>query len=121
MLHEKRIWSVADVAATEQGIAELAYNLTQMTFCGCNGFRLGGYLLLNDSTGPDGAQEFAILERDTLQQVESVTFGWMKEQEAVEFLQELTNGIAELVKSAFRADPSQLQSPEEHGACYLCM
>ncbi len=37
MLHSKRIWSIATVDSAEW----LAEQLTQFTWCGCNGFRLG--------------------------------------------------------------------------------
>lgn len=56
MLHKNRRWCVTPVASAE----ELAEKLTEMTWCGCSGFRLGGYLWLNDATSPDGAQEFAV-------------------------------------------------------------
>ena len=59
MLHTSRRWSVASV----QNIPELASRLHGMTYCTCAGFRLPcGAMLLNDSTGPDGAQEYAVFE-----------------------------------------------------------
>ncbi len=56
MFHERRVWSVSPVASAE----ELAKKLTEMIWCCCNAFELGGYLWLNDSTCPDGAQEYAV-------------------------------------------------------------
>ena len=46
MLHTSRIWTIADVQTEE----ELAEKLTEHTWCTCSGFRLGGYLFLNDAT-----------------------------------------------------------------------
>ena len=59
MFHENRIWCVAKVASEE----ELAYTLTEYTMCCCCGFEFGGYLLLNDSTSADGAQEYFVCKR----------------------------------------------------------
>ena len=56
MFHNKRVWCVSPVASAE----ELARKLTETTWCCCTAFALGDYLWLNDSTSPDGAQEFAI-------------------------------------------------------------
>ena len=55
MLHSKRIWSIVPAESPEW----LAEQLTQYTYCGCNGFRLGDYLFVNDATCADGAQEYA--------------------------------------------------------------
>jgi len=117
MMHKTRFWQIVEV----RDAMELAEKLTQYTWCGCNGFGLGDYLLLNDSTGADGAQEYAILRRDTLEQVESVTFGWMEEGEVFDYLKGLLYGTAELCEPFWHARPKQIQTPEEHGMCYLCM
>ena len=55
MLHSKRIWSIVTAESAEW----LAEQLTQFTWCGCNGFRLGDYVFVNDATCADGAQEYA--------------------------------------------------------------
>ena len=52
MLHRKRIWSIF-LAESPQWLAE---QVTQYTYCGCNGFRLGKYLFVNDATCADGAR-----------------------------------------------------------------
>lgn len=44
MIHSKRRYVVVDVATVEA----LAEKLTEHTWCGCNGFRLEGYVFLND-------------------------------------------------------------------------
>src|SRR5690554_530849 len=55
MLHSNRIWVVVE----SEGAERLAHQLTQYTWCGCNGFRLNNYVFVNDSTSADGAQEYA--------------------------------------------------------------
>ena len=56
--HANRRWVVWPVASP----AELANKLHEtMSFCGCQGFRVGDFIYLNDSTGPDGAQEYAVV------------------------------------------------------------
>jgi hypothetical protein len=57
MIHAKRRFTVIDIATAE----ELADKLTNYSWCGCNGFRFNGLLLLNDSFSGDGAQEYAIV------------------------------------------------------------
>jgi hypothetical protein len=125
MMHKNRRYSVADVATAE----ELAEKLTNHTWCGCNGFRWNGLLFLNDSTGPDGAQEYAVMRRidgtasdspfpciqtHEYEQVESVTFGWMTYAEALDWLQrgELCERL-----TTWRG---LVQTPDEHGRCRHC-
>ena len=76
MLHSRRIWSIASAEGPEQ--------LTQFTWCGCNGFRLDEYLFVNDATCADGAQEYAALKQDGdhFVQIESLTFSWMDYEKA---------------------------------------
>jgi hypothetical protein len=38
--------------------------LTETSWFCCTGFELDGYRYLNDSTSPDGAQEFAVVKID---------------------------------------------------------
>lgn len=85
MFHDKRRWGISPVYTVE----ELALKLTCATWCGCQGFVLGGYLFLNDSTGPDAAQEYAIVKHlpsGRFLQVESVTFSWCLRHEAIGIL-----------------------------------
>ena len=89
MFHKKRIWSVADSASP----AELAELLTNHSWCSCCGFRLGGYLFLNDQTGPDGAGEWGIVKADDPSlQVESVTFSWMGQHQALDMIWKIIKG-----------------------------
>jgi hypothetical protein len=119
MLHRKRIWVVAEAESAER----LSHHLTQCTWCGCNGFRLGRYLFVNDATSPDGAQEYAVLrsEVNDYVQIESLTFSWMNECQALEIIQRVLAG--EFDKQVFgeQIDRRRLQTPTEHRQCQLCI
>ena len=92
MLHSKRIWSVTAVESS----MFLAQKLTQFTWTGCQAMELQGYLFANDSTSPDGAQEYAILkpheDGGELVQIESITFSWCKEDRALELIDQICAG-----------------------------
>lgn len=86
MLHRGRVHTVTDIASAE----ELAAKLVERTWTLCTGFRHAGLLFLNDSTGPDGAQEYAVV-RDG-RQVESITFSWCTVPKALEIIRGLASG-----------------------------
>lgn len=115
MFHERRIWQVRD--ATDA--ATLADDLINHTWTCCQGFRLDGYLFLNDSTSENGVQEYAIVREGDLIQCESVTFGWIDDVEhAARYIRD---AIAGKYDRAFALiDPRQLQTPEQHGRCLHC-
>jgi virulence-associated protein VapD len=70
MLHKNRIWNVVDVTPEE-----LEDKLVNYSWTLCTGFRLpDGTLWLNDSTGEDSAQEYAVI-KDNIQ-LESITVSW---------------------------------------------
>jgi hypothetical protein len=77
MFHRGRTHRVAEIETA----AELAERLVEHTWTLCTGFRHGGLLWLNDSTGPDGAQEFAVVREG--RQIESITFSWCSRAEAL--------------------------------------
>ena len=119
MLHNHRVWCVSPVPSAE----ELARKLTETTWCCCTAFALGDYLWLNDSTSPDGAQEFAIVKRDggngTPVQIESITFGWCDEAKSLEYIRDTLAGRDD--HHSFRRDVTPvLQTPEQHGRCAHC-
>jgi hypothetical protein len=120
MLHSDRVWCVMQVAGAE----ELARNLTDGTWTCCTGFELEGYLWLNDSTCPDGAQEYAILKKvgpeGRLFQIESITFSWCNFAEALEYVQQALRGVGDRNDLAGEVFPV-LQSPAEHGRCCHCL
>ena len=119
MFHHRRVWCVSPVASAE----ELAKKLTEMTWCCCTAFELGDYLWLNDSTSPDGAQEFAVLKKDGGNgkpvQIESITFGWCDEATALEYIRTTLAGKDDNNTFRREVDPV-LQSPAEHGRCAHC-
>lgn len=119
MLHSNRIWVVVD----SEGAERLAHQLTQYTWCGCNGFRLSNYIFVNDSTSADGAQEYAVLRPDEndYAQIESLTFSWMSEDHALGITQRVLAGEFDHEVFGERIERRRLQSPAEHGRCHLCV
>jgi len=98
MLHDNRNWIVRrhDLEGTlEEQIKVLAEALTKWCWSVGNGWQIGSYLLLNDSTSEDGAFELAVFkleDDDNYRQIESVTYGWMKMDEAEKSLTAMMNG-----------------------------
>ncbi len=94
MLHNDRTWSVVGVSSPE----DMAAMLAEQTWCGCNGFRVHDtcYLFLNDATGPDGAQEYAVVKElggGKLRQVESLTLGsWVTVARAADLIRQALAG-----------------------------
>lgn len=80
MLHKWRLHCVADVPTAD----DLAEKLTEHVWTLCSAFRLGPLVFANDSTSPDGAQEYACLieEHGRWWGIESITFGWCSREEA---------------------------------------
>jgi hypothetical protein len=118
MLHKDRVWYVTDAECA----AWLAHQLTQCTWCGCNGFRRDKYVFVNDATSPDGAQEYAVLrpEGNHFVQIESVTFSWMTEEKAFELIGKILAAEFDCQVFSQPVDRLRLQTPEEHRRCYLC-
>ncbi len=95
-MHQARRFRVVDVVGAE----DLAKKLTEQTWCLCAGFRLGGLLLVNDSTHGDGAGEWAVFKVPAgatpvvaaLRQIESITFSWMTSGKALGLLEALRDG-----------------------------
>ena len=111
MLHKHRRFVVVDVATAE----ELAHKLTQYTWCGCNGFRLGELLFLNDSTSPDGAGEYAVVRQG--RQIESITFSWCDEPKALDYIRRLAAGT---LGADYGAITNVIETPAQHGTCHHC-
>lgn len=119
MFHSKRTWCVGPVESAEQ----LAEKLTQHTWTLCTAFELAGYLFLNDSTSEDGAQEYAVVQRmpdGTSRQVESITFGWCSEAQALDYVRRSIAGEFDGADYARTVSP-RLETHEQHGTCPLCM
>lgn len=119
MMHKSRSWTVARVDSAE----ELAHKLTEHTWCCCNGFELGSYWFLNDSTGADGAQEYAVVKKTGPDgkpwQVESITFGWCHYPRALELIQGVLKGDYDQVDWA-RPVEVLIESSAQHGRCQHC-
>lgn len=60
--------------------------LTGSTWTLCTGWEHAGLWYLNDSTGEDGAQEYAVVYRGV--QIETITFGWDSEAEALRHIRD---------------------------------
>lgn len=121
-MHKHRTWVVSHFHEPE----EVAHQLAEHTWCACKAFGLADYVLLNDSTGPDGAQEYAIVKRIpqgdgtfAYRQIESITASWMSEERIVEFLTRMIAGEIDDVEWAFDVTPT-LETKEQHGRCHLC-
>jgi hypothetical protein len=119
MFHSNRRWCIAKVDSAE----ELAKKLAETTWCCCTGFELDGYLWLNDSTSPDGAQEFAVLKLNGPNakpvQIESITFGWCEYARSLEYIKHTLAGLDD--QNSFRRDVEPiLETPETHGRCGHC-
>ena len=80
MMHKTRAFRVSDVDRDGYMLTpfSLAHLLTQYDWTVCSAFRIEHLVFANDSTGPDGAQEYAVFDTDLGKQVESLTVSWMK-------------------------------------------
>lgn len=115
-MHARR-WQVSDILTAE----ELAGMLTGQDWTLCTGFRFGGYLWLNDATGPDGAQEYAVIRESDHAQVESVTFGWVDSLRGLAIIREIAAGAGDEYASAYGfIDPRLVETPAQHGRCGHC-
>jgi len=88
MIHNDRIFGVDQIS----NIESLALILFHYTWANCAGYQLGQYLFLNDSFGPDGAQEYAVfrISGDQFIQIESITVDWCHSKEQLEKLLSLS-------------------------------
>lgn len=112
MMHETRRWTVRDVETPE----ELVRLLTEHDWTCCSGFRLGRFLWLNDATGPDGAQEYAVIDTTTGRQIESITVSWCDAGRLREIVGQIESG--EFVDMG--AFAPKIETGAEHGRCQHC-
>lgn len=87
MFFERRRYKIEE----RTDIDVLARELTEMTWCLCNGFKFKGVWFLNDAGSEDGAQEYAAIIKGPdgfYYQVESITFSWVDATKAKEILSE---------------------------------
>ena len=111
MLHKNRCWRITDV----DDVATLSEYLTQRSWTLCTGFRHRGVLYLNDATGPDGAQEFAIVREADSVQVESWTCSWMSAERCAQMIREM---IA--CGATTRLESPVVVATHQPGSCWAC-
>ena len=76
-------------------------------------------LWLNDSTGPDGAQEYAVVREEDLMQVESIPASWCSEDELIHYAHRLGMELDfDLTTSSARLRREQIESQHEY--CARC-
>jgi len=116
--HTKRRWNVAPVESPEA----LADKLTLNSWCCCTGFQYGGVLFLNDAFSEDGAQEYAIVHADTLEQFESITFGWMERDAIAASVRSMAEcrDILPRLNSVNVTKDQIHRTAAEHAGCRLC-
>lgn len=118
MLHKRRTWCVSRIETAE----DLAEKLAEHTWTACTAFEHRGYFFLNDSTGPDGAQEYAVLrtlDDGTWLQIESITFSWCSREKSLDYILRVVSGEFDQADYAVPVQP-RLETPEEHGRCPCC-
>lgn len=120
MLH-CRNWCLHIVDSVE----ELATKLTEQTWTLCTAFAVNGfeqYVFVNDSTGEDNAQEYAVvlLAKDQTIQIESLTVSWSNETKVTQYIRHALSGAWDHNPWATPVTLT-LQTPHEHGRCPLCM
>ena len=116
MLHTARTWFVTPVETPEA----LARKLTYHSWTLCTGFELFGYLFLNDSACECEAAEFAVVKKPLRPdgpyvQVESITAGWGRPDEALALIRRAVTGAFDAVESARVVTP-RLETPDRHSA-----
>ena len=144
MMHFDRHWCVSAIDTVE----ELAEKLSRYSWCCCTGFECQGLLWLNDATGPDGAQEYAVVRIPTaddphFRQIESITVSWCTPQQLQQYITEVQSGgvsvpaqdrsvviarssaeFADALGAALnpqgRIVSPTIEAPEQHGGCPHC-
>jgi hypothetical protein len=121
MMHAKRTWCISLVDDAEHLAHLLGPQGSGWTLC--TAFRVKGtaYLFLNDSTGENAAQEYAAVKEvgdGTFTQVESITFSWCDQAQALKNIQDVLTGEVDYL--AGRSLTLHLETREQHGACPLC-
>ena len=122
MLHTRRRWSLSEVPDSRT----LAKMLTKYTWTACSGFVVAGhseYLFLNDSTGSDRVQEYAVvsggLGATHHVQVESITFSWCCTPKAYRYIEDTLRGRYDDADWAHPVDVFVELAPD-HEACRHC-
>lgn len=121
MFYEKRKYTIHEYTTVLDDLSKLATDLTDYTWCGCQGFKIDNYYLLNDSTGPDGAQEYAVFKKidNKLVQIESITFSWCNHHEALQYLSDILFGKYD--DENYKSVDYNIIDNHKCFGCHLCM
>lgn len=114
MLHTRRVWSVYDSESVDALTEALAGG---GNWALCQGFRLDGYLFLNDSISEDSIVEFGVVREADMQQVESITFGWCGADKTRQYIERSLAGELNYPCGKVRAE--QIEPAQGH-KCRLC-
>lgn len=123
MPYYNRKWNVVDVADSK----ELAENLVKFaSHCRCVGYRCDGILWLNDSPGgliaPGQVDEWAIVREADGLQCESITVGWLDEEDDIKFVMMIHRKFSEGASPMFGESRSLQEHSLDHpDKCFLCM
>lgn len=120
MLHQNRVWQIGDVEDADA----LTHKLTEYDWTPCTGFRFGGFLWLNDSTGSDGAQEYAVVREEDMLQVESITFGWCDYEEGLKHIMKMLAGDHlgnDPTWNCYEVPRDCIEPVAEHERCLHCL
>ena len=119
-MHKGRTLGVGDI----EDLDVLVDKLKEWSWTLCTGFRWRGLLILNDSTGEDALQEYAIVREADLMQLESLTVSWYEPAKLKVDLTELADG--RWGDSSYAPEPwpsglkrEQCQSVQGHH-CFRC-
>ena len=124
MLFPNRTWCLTEVPSSQA----LARMLTKQTWCRCSAFFVEGHdsvLFLNDATGPDGAQEYAVMFRNSrggIHQVDSITFSWCTTERGKWLIDQFHDVRHSQLHFDGLVRSDQLESPKQHRkhVCRLC-
>lgn len=108
MMHRDRVFRVTAVESPE----ELAAKLFETIWTLCTAFSLGDQTWANDSTSPDGAQEYAVIRNG--RQVESITVSWSTPERMAEYARQIA------ASNEVEAGPFRLRTAHPTGPCRLC-
>lgn len=116
MFHTDRVWSIGNVDREK-----LIEALIHGNWCSCQGWECEGYLFLNDQTSPDGAGEWGVVIKETLKQVESITFSWCEPESTRKHVEASLSGEYDDTEWGFpEIHADQIDYSPKH-RCYLCM
>lgn len=116
MIHQRRTWAAEPVT----NLPALANRLVHGRFPLCQGFGVGPYLLLNDSTTAEGPQEYGVVRPDGLQ-IWTLTVTWMRAQRLEQVLRYIARGGYDRETPMDLIDLAQrVQTFAQHRGCELC-